>query len=61
MVRDPHPCGNRDGPAPPSALAEKAYQTYVISSMFAKTVQGAWDSDAIAAAVKALTDIGYTK
>ena len=27
-------------PAPPSALAEKAYQTYVIPNMFAKAVQG---------------------
>ena len=48
-------------PAPPSALAEKAYQTYVIPNMFAKAVQGASDSDAIASAVTALTDIGYMK
>ncbi len=48
-------------PRPPSALAEKAYQTYVIPNMFAKAVQGASDSDAIAFAIKALTDIGYSK
>jgi len=48
-------------PAPPSALAEKAYQTYVIPNMFAKAVQGASDSDAIASATTALADIGYTR
>jgi multiple sugar transport system substrate-binding protein len=48
-------------PAPPNALAEKTYQTYVIPNMFAKAVQGASDKDAIAFAIKALTDIGYKK
>jgi multiple sugar transport system substrate-binding protein len=48
-------------PAPPNALAEKTYQTYVIPNMFAKAVQGASDDAAIAFAIKALTDIGYTK
>src|SRR5947209_3815127 len=48
-------------PAPPSALAEKAYQTYVIPNMFAKAVQGASDGDAIASATTALVDIGYTR
>src|SRR3989442_15864450 len=48
-------------PAPPNALAEKTYQTCVIPNMFAKTVQGASDDAAIAFAIRALTDIGYTK
>src|SRR5438552_16462863 len=47
-------------PAPPSALAEKAYQTYVIPNMFAKAVQGASDGDAIASATTALVDSGST-
>jgi multiple sugar transport system substrate-binding protein len=48
-------------PGPSDARAEKAYQTYVIPNMFAKAVQGASNKEAIAFAVKALTDIGYSK
>jgi multiple sugar transport system substrate-binding protein len=47
-------------PAPPDARAEKAYQTYVIPNMFARAAQSS-NKDAIAFAVKALTDIGYSK
>ena len=47
-------------PASPDARAEKAYQTYVIPNMFARGAQGS-NRDAIAFAVKALTDIGYSK
>jgi multiple sugar transport system substrate-binding protein len=48
-------------PGPTDARAEKAYQTYIVPNMFAKAVQGASNKDAIAFAVKALTDIGYGK
>lgn len=48
-------------PGPSDARAEKAYQTYVIPNMFARAVQGASNKDAVAFAVKALTDIGYSK
>ncbi len=48
-------------PAPPDARAEKAYQTFVIPNMFARAAHGASDADAIDFAVRALTDIGYSK
>jgi multiple sugar transport system substrate-binding protein len=46
-------------PAAPDSRAEKAYQTYIVPNMFARAAQGS-NKDAIAFAVKALTDIGYT-
>jgi multiple sugar transport system substrate-binding protein len=48
-------------PAAPDARAEKAYQTYIIPNMFARAVQSASNADAIAFAVRALSDIGYSK
>ena len=47
-------------PAGPDARAEKAYQTFIIPNMFARAAQGASNKDAIAFAVKALTDLGYS-
>ncbi len=48
-------------PAPSDARAEKAYQTYIIPNMFARAVQSSSNRDAIAFAVRALGDIGYSK
>ncbi len=48
-------------PAAPDTRAEKAYQTYIIPNMFARAVQGASNKDAIDFAVKALSDVGYSK